>query len=540
MNKETVNKKTVNKETVNKENVNRLLVVHNKNGPNVNRRGEDRVTNSNSNEELNNENKTKKEYKGYKEYKNYKWYEPKDYISINNHVCIETNCSNKNINKNENVKNTYRNNESFVKNKKCVQMMFYKNRKENGVKVGNIRILFGSEKKKKKELKKKIAEHILLKKKRKKRKEFEEKRKYKEFLNARIEEEKEKGVFYILPKHLRIKKKSKLKKEVLLEKEIKNEIYTKLMERKKLKELYKDLFYLIKNRKKWNLQLLKNSFHKRFYKTNNRNNVYSCYFLNLNLMNYWKKRTNNRKRNVKNEQCISGEIIENKQNNEEQDHINKKTKIVPGDQHMLLNHNYTYTIKKVEENEKHRYKWDSSRGSITGKEETFCEDAKKKELRKGIKKNREIIDYIKKTQIEKRTYINNYVDQEITEELNNMVKEFLIKVKKSHEKYLQKNKKRYHLGLKECYKHICVNEPKLVIIAPNIEPLQNNAFVDIIEQIKTKCQEKNIPVVYALSRNALGKCLNTLRQSIVCIVHIDSFEKECEEIIKLSKILKKG
>lgn len=529
------------------ESVNKLLSVQNKNVPIGNRRGENRMANSHT--EVTNGKKTKKEYKEYTEYKKkkiykkHKWYESEDCVRINESICIGSNCSNKNVHKNKSLKNICKNNEPFVKNKKCVQMIFYKNREENGVKVGNVRVVFGSEKKKKKELKKKIAEHILLRKRRKKRKEFEEKRKYKEFLNARIEEEKKKGLFYILPKHLRIKKKSKLKKEVLIEKEIKNEIYTKLMERKKIKELYQDLFYLIKNRKKWNLQMLKGSNKECYRLRKRRDSVYSFYFLNKHLINCWKRSTNSKKQNVKVEQCTGGKIIEKQQSNDEQYQINKNTEIEI-DQPIFVNHNRTqtnnYRIKNVEENETYTHKWDSLRGNITGKEELFCEGTKKKELRKVIKSNREIIDYIKKTQIEKKTYINKYVNHEITEELNNMVKEFLIKLKKSHEKYLQKNKKRYYLGFKECYKHVCVNEPKLVIIAPNIEPLQNNAFVDIIEQIKTKCHEKNIPVVYALSRNSLGKYLNTLRQSIVCVAHIDSFEKECEEIIKLSKMLKNG
>lgn len=120
-----------------------------------------------------------------------------------------------------------------------------------------------------------------------------------------------------------------------------------------------------------------------------------------------------------------------------------------------------------------------------------------------------------------------------------MVKEFLKKISVSHEKLLLlKKKKRYFLGLKECYKHICIDEPKIVFIAPNIEPSLNNIFDDTLGKIIAKCKEKNIPIVFALSKNLLGKCINKSRQSIICIIDNDSYIKECNDIINLANSLK--
>ncbi|GAW80724.1 hypothetical protein, conserved [Plasmodium gonderi] len=162
-----------------------------------------------------------------------------------------------------------------------------------------------------------------------------------------------------------------------------------------------------------------------------------------------------------------------------------------------------------------------------------------KQIKECILKNEKIINYIHVSRVQKKIYINEYVDHKITAELNELVKEFLHKISKSHEKlYLMKKKKRYILGLKESYKHICNNEPKLVILAPNIEPMTNNAFDDQVNKIICKCKEKNVPLVFALSKNLLGKCINKSRQSIISVVDNDSYIKECNAIVNLAKSLK--
>ncbi|CRG95323.1 SECIS-binding protein 2, putative [Plasmodium gallinaceum] len=166
------------------------------------------------------------------------------------------------------------------------------------------------------------------------------------------------------------------------------------------------------------------------------------------------------------------------------------------------------------------------------------ENMDKDKIKESIIKNDKILNYIQVSKIEKKIYINDYVDHKITDELNNLVKEFLKKIAKSHEKLLLKKKKRYYLGLKESYKHICINEPKLVIVAPNIEPMVNNAFGDLLEKIIYKCKEKNIPLIYALSKNLLGKCISKSRQSIICVIDNDSYIKECNDIITLANSLK--
>lgn len=182
---------------------------------------------------------------------------------------------------------------------------------------------------------------------------------------------------------------------------------------------------------------------------------------------------------------------------------------------------------------------DSSKESENTNFQGENNDLNKKIIKENILKNEKILKFIQVSKIEKNTYINDYVDHKITEELNNMVKDFLKKISKSHDKLLLlKKKRRYYLGMKECYKHICINEPKLVLVAPNIEPTLNNVFDDMINKIVCKCKEKNIPLVFALSKNILGKCIGKCRQSILCIIDNDSYIKECNDIINLANSLK--
>ncbi|ANQ07709.1 Ribosomal protein [Plasmodium coatneyi] len=165
----------------------------------------------------------------------------------------------------------------------------------------------------------------------------------------------------------------------------------------------------------------------------------------------------------------------------------------------------------------------------------------REQIKECILRSEKIINYIQTTRVEKKTYINEYVDQVITEELNNLVKSFLEKISKSQEKLylMKKKKKRYYLGLRECYKHVCIDNPKLVLLAPNIEPMTNGVFDEQVSKIICKCREKGIPLVYALSKNLLGKCIKKSRQSVICIVDNDSFIRECNEIVWLANSLRR-
>ncbi|CRG99832.1 SECIS-binding protein 2, putative [Plasmodium relictum] len=464
-----------------------------------------------------------------------------------------------------------------------------------------VKIIFSSDKKKKKDLEKKKKMRILISKKKKKRKEFEKKKKMIDMLNKRLGIEKEKGNFYFLPKHLKKKKKSKLKKMIIIEKEIKNKIYFDILQKKENQNINKDVSYnLIKNKIEWKLKNNTHKFYYRKFKkiytftrkkkkntsfisiyeiedknmhkniTEEINNLKNFILLNKKYIKKRKKldKIKNYKKNVimnniKNEFFHNGMKCNNENNNllkyeVDNTKIKKKNFIIGNEidnnkaSCNLVEHNINNIEKenvKITKNDtanftnneilnKKKMNIAIINDEISRNNKNMNEDMNEAIIKESIIKNEKILNYIQISKIEKKIYINDYVDHKITDELNNMVKEFLKKIAKSHEKLLLKKKRRYCLGLKECYKHICINEPKLIIVAPNIEPMVNNVFDDMIKKIIYKCKEKNIPLIYALSKNLLGKCINKSRQSIICIIDNDSYIKECNDIIALANFLK--
>ncbi|KAI4838989.1 SECIS-binding protein 2 [Plasmodium brasilianum] len=470
----------------------------------------------------------------------------------------------------------------------------YKNEEEINnryINIGNrsVKITFSSDKKKRKEQRKKRKMRILASQKKKKGKELKNRKKLIDNLYKILDTEKEKGNIYFLPKRLKKKKKLKLKRMIILEKEVKNTIYHDLMQRCKNKENLtsseKDAyFYLLKNKTKWKLKNHCVLFYlkkgKQICSLEERHKIKKRYFLtnyfykneekddnviissngniakevssikkiillwNKKYVKYAKKNT----KKVHNERKNTSSTCYYKKKNVQNVEYKCSEATTHGQQNKIVRYNY---IKDEKGNGKNQISncvvqeinFNTEEVINTEMENSLnskiiTEYRNKEQMKKDILKNEKILNYIVVSKIEKKIYMNEYVDHEITDELNNLVKDFLQKISKSHEKLLLLKKKRYYLGLKESYKHICINEPKLVLVAPNIEPMLNNTFNDIILKIICKCKEKNIPLVFALSKNLLGKCINKSRQSIICIVNNDSYIKECNSIINLASSLK--
>ncbi|WBY55308.1 SECIS-binding protein 2 [Plasmodium yoelii yoelii] len=483
---------------------------------------------------------------------------------------------------------------SLIKGKIVTKNNNYKNVKLTNdpyINVGNrlVKITFTSQKKMQKDLEKKRIAHMIMNKKKKKKKEFERRKKIINNLSEILAKEKEMGNSYFLPKKLKRKKKKKIQKYIILEKEIKNCIYNELMENHHIEK--EQCLDIIQNKNKWNIkcstyifQYLKYEniyyigikkrkkitkyYHSIIYRYNHKdlqkNNIinkrgknfeqnaqlYSKQYLNCVRQKKMPKNTT-KKIYYKNGNIIlntlnldniknydTTHIIQNSYENQEhvvKDSIPKSNIPLNNEENNIKAKNREHIfLKNINDNI-----LDSSKESENTNFQGENNDLNKKIIKENILKNEKILKFIQVSKIEKNTYINDYVDHKITEELNNMVKDFLKKISKSHDKLLLlKKKRRYYLGMKECYKHICINEPKLVLVAPNIEPTLNNVFDDMINKIVCKCKEKNIPLVFALSKNILGKCIGKCRQSILCIIDNDSYIKECNDIINLANSLK--
>ena len=66
-------------------------------------------------------------------------------------------------------------------------------------------------------------------------------------------------------------------------------------------------------------------------------------------------------------------------------------------------------------------------------------------------------------------------------------------------------KKRYIIGTKEVVKHLIAENLKMVIMAVNLERIEEDKGLDdLVEHMILKCRELNVPIVFAFTRYKLG------------------------------------
>ncbi|CAG9479261.1 SECIS-binding protein 2, putative [Plasmodium vivax] len=415
-----------------------------------------------------------------------------------------------------------------------------------------VKITFTSDKKKRKEYKKRKQMNMLISQKRKKKKEFEKKKKMLRKMNHMIETEREKGNAYFLPKNFRQKKKTKRKRLILLEKEAKQSVYSDLLggiqngsfERKPQTALppmegspnggREGYIRFVARKARWRAMGPTDSANCGWGQANEEGET---------------RRDSTEGHHL--EGAPTGTTGDAAQIGEEVARVKRflllwggkfprggvlrsgsaewtrKGAVRPPAKEV---HSQTDEINVSTHSADHADQADRGRGDPPSREL----------IKERILQSETIMSYIQTTRVEKKTFINEYVDQVITEELNGMVKSFLGKLSKSQEKLhlMRTKKKRYYLGLRESYRHICIDDPKLVLLAPNIEPMTNGVFDEQVHKIICKCREKGIPLVYALSKNLLGKCINKSRQSVICVVDNDSFIRECDAIVRLASSLR--
>ncbi|EUD65673.1 hypothetical protein C922_03921 [Plasmodium inui San Antonio 1] len=430
--------------------------------------------------------------------------------------------------------------------------------KERYAQIGDrvVKITFTSDKKKRKEQKKRKQMNILISQKRKKKNEFEKKKKMLRKMNKIIQTEREKGNVYFLPKKFRQKKKTKRKKLILLEKEAKQSVYNDLLEENKNGRSERE-----REGRLPQMEGSQNCGREGYIKFIARKAKWRAMIPTHSANCPWgqRKKEGGRSHDACNghhvEESPTGTTADASQIGEEVARLRRflllwggkfprggllrsgpaesaakgAVRVLPLEVHSKT--------EKLNGPSPCKHSADSTEPAHDRGEDL----PNREEIKECILRSEKMMNYIQKSRVEKKTYINDYVDQEITEELNHMVKSFLEKISKSQEKLhlMRKKKKRYYLGMRESYKHVCIDEPKLVLLAPNIEPMMNGVFDDQVNKIICKCREKGIPLVYALSKNLLGKCIKKSRQSVICIVDNDSFIRECDAIVRLARALRR-
>ncbi|KAJ7375697.1 Selenocysteine insertion sequence-binding protein 2-like [Desmophyllum pertusum] len=100
-----------------------------------------------------------------------------------------------------------------------------------------------------------------------------------------------------------------------------------------------------------------------------------------------------------------------------------------------------------------------------------------------------------------------------------------------------KAKRRFVLGLREVSKHLKLRKLKCVIISSNVERIKSaGGLDDTLDGIINSCQEHQIPVVFALKRQLLGKVLlKKVPVSIVGIFNYDGAQEQFKTLIELTQ-----
>ncbi|XP_056231892.1 selenocysteine insertion sequence-binding protein 2-like [Seriola aureovittata] len=137
-----------------------------------------------------------------------------------------------------------------------------------------------------------------------------------------------------------------------------------------------------------------------------------------------------------------------------------------------------------------------------------------------------------------RDYCSQMLSRDVDECVTTLLKELVRFQDRLYQKDPMKArmKRRIVMGLREVLKHLKLRKVKCVIISPNCERIQSKGGLDeALHTIIDTCREQGVPFVFALSRKALGRCLNkAVPVSLVGIFNYDGAQDYYHKMIELS------
>ncbi|XP_061116963.1 selenocysteine insertion sequence-binding protein 2-like [Conger conger] len=142
----------------------------------------------------------------------------------------------------------------------------------------------------------------------------------------------------------------------------------------------------------------------------------------------------------------------------------------------------------------------------------------------------------------------DYCSQMLSKDVDECVTILLKELVRFQDRLYQKDpmkarmKRRLVMGLREVLKHLKLRKIKCVIISPNCERVQSKGGLDeALHTIIDTCQEQCVPFVFALSRKALGRCVNkAVPVSLVGIFNYDGAQDHYHNMIELSSQARKA
>lgn len=146
------------------------------------------------------------------------------------------------------------------------------------------------------------------------------------------------------------------------------------------------------------------------------------------------------------------------------------------------------------------------------------------------------------TYIGPNAQVHSLCRQVICVELNTIVTDLLQRVKAFQERALARNPMKaaahrwYVCGLREVRKVVKLKTAKCVILAPNIEQIEMaGGLNDHLTAILTKCQELDIPYVFALSRKKMGEIYGfRKRVSAVALLEVNAVSDLHKRMLELA------
>ncbi|XP_029018647.1 selenocysteine insertion sequence-binding protein 2-like isoform X2 [Betta splendens] len=136
----------------------------------------------------------------------------------------------------------------------------------------------------------------------------------------------------------------------------------------------------------------------------------------------------------------------------------------------------------------------------------------------------------------------DYCSQMLSKDIDECVTDLLKELVRFQDRLYQKDpmkarmKRRLVMGLREVLKHLKLRKVKCIIISPNCERIESKGGLDeALHTIIDMCREQGVPFVFALSRKALGRCVNkAVPVSVVGIFNYDGAQDCYHKMIDLS------
>jgi len=143
--------------------------------------------------------------------------------------------------------------------------------------------------------------------------------------------------------------------------------------------------------------------------------------------------------------------------------------------------------------------------------------------------------------------VRHYVHQELSDELDEKVKYVLSELVRFQDRAKEQNTmkfaklKRFCVGLREAKRAINRKKCKGLVVAPNLEvSTAEGGLDDTVEDLIELARENEVPVIFALSRNRIGKAMGkSIRLSIVALHSVDGVHQQFKEVVKLADELRR-